>query len=130
MREIKFRAWDENHKRMVPNSELQIQSLPDFKPVPLNDGIFLLGLSYELMQYTGLKDKNGKEIYEGDIIDNERGGYQGVVEFCGGAFIHRNDPLGFYVEDGEIQGSRLEMLDTSTWAIIIGNIHENPELLK
>ncbi|MED3738808.1 YopX family protein [Virgibacillus pantothenticus] len=63
MREIKFRAWDKYKEQMIPNVETGVYQDPD-------EIIFfgtVLGLNrFDVMQYTGLKDKNGKEIYEGD----------------------------------------------------------------
>ena len=64
MREIKFRAWDEKDSKMV------FDFINNDKGVVSLNGIGQLVKStwYHLMQYTGLKDKNGKEIYEGDIV--------------------------------------------------------------
>ncbi len=98
MREIKFRF-------KVPNSDQFIyKSLVDlFKPS--GDSV--------AMQYTGLKDKNGKEIYEGDIARFRE--YNHHINFSDG---------GFYVGDFDTLGS------INTAVEIIGNIYENPELLK
>lgn len=123
-REIKFRSWDKILKIMSYNSVDAI----NFKgQILLNDGKFhdINKTDYILMQYTGVVDKNGKDIYEGDIVriwanPRDYGGYKGhnytgVVEY-------EEFSLGFILSDGH--GLRdFEFIE------IIGNIYENPELL-
>ena len=65
MREIKFRAWDKDEKRMTTTFSVSSQGQVTFTPLGESTR-YLTG--YILMQFTGLLDKNGKEIYEGDII--------------------------------------------------------------
>jgi len=99
MREIKFRAWNNAEKKMYPEVE-------DIRE------------RYEiyLMQYTGLKDKNGQEIYEGDILKfNTKGGNEMIyeVKWRGKGF----------------KPTRMSE-DNQEEIEIIGNIYENPELLS
>ena len=111
-REIKFRAWHINTDRMLnplTDTGLLFQTI-------------LQAPSYIVMQYIGLKDKNGKEIYEGDIIavDNEND----VITVCKyetGCFILEDKCYGHWTRQLHNQPERLK---------IIGNIYENPELLK
>jgi len=63
MREIKFRAWDKNKKEMTLNDSFYELQKWNRTEKELED--------YEIMQYTGLKDKNGREIYEGDVVGKE-----------------------------------------------------------
>lgn len=125
MREIKFRAWDARDQKMTTLIDLGCNE--EYGTAWLNPGIKALsdnGLN--LMQYTGLKDKNGVEIYEGDILkEDEYGGYWNpggethVVEYREGGFYPFLDyPI--YAQDLPIPGS----------TEVIGNIHENPELLE
>lgn len=118
MREIKFRAWLNDDKRMV-----NILAL-DFLHKTWIAHKDLCGSfdDIELMQYTGLKDKNGKEIYEGDIIKCKIGNvdFKGYVYFYGGRF----EFIDF--EDDE----ETEFLCYCDEPEVIGNTYENPELLE
>lgn len=114
MREIKFRAWDK------PSSTMY-QWIDVSRWTSWNDEAKIL------MQFTGLKDKNGKEIYEGDIVDE----FRKSRSFPEGRHIKKiiqweddmtlDDSYGFTAVGFNMFGGVLE---------VIGNIYENPNLLK
>lgn len=135
MREIKFRAWDKLYRTMtylprligdqygvgfVGETDYYIDTSAD------------LGQDLILMQYTGLKDKNGKEIYEGDIFP------------CTYVLDGHKDHVYAVAYDLEVAGFRLEhygaicpqthvvqsIRDVSRFNACLGNIYENPELLE
>lgn len=86
------------------------------------DGGLISNNDLNLMQSTGFRDKNGKEIFEGDIVDSESGFTTGVVEF-------RSD-LGMFVST-LIKYNNFEQLCNAHGLVkVIGNIYENPELLE
>lgn len=109
-REIKFRAWNDVKKRMEHDVYKEYRNL---------------------MQYTGLKDKNGVEIYEGDILyftvfdhNDHDTQYKGVVQWVaeGACYdIVINEENGFELGWTHAQDAELE---------VIGNIYEDPELLE
>lgn len=131
MREIKFRAWDEKYKEMVYVDLRFLVENFNRDNVSFGDGNLE---SYKWMQFTGLKDKNGKEIYEGDILDiiAEHSHYhKRVVEFSHRkmGFVLRKKHNGESYNDGEISSysqSHGKIMDHE----IIGNIWENPDLLN
>jgi len=109
MRIIKFRAWGTFGKNM--NYQIQGEDL----------WCFLRRVSgMELMQYTGLKDKNGVEIYEGDILDND-----GIVEWNEVEYRWSVKDKGY---DGYDQWHPLEYKNCPIE--VTGNIHENKQLLN
>ncbi len=117
MREIKFRAWDKIEKRMfVPDGIDQSADgayVIEFeRPLHTLNKIVRFCGSVILMQFTGLKDKNGKEIYEGDMVRHDgRIPLDEEVTFDGAAFYP------------------VYSAPSQHWEVI-GNIYENPELLK
>lgn len=119
----KYRAWDKELQTMLD------VSLIDFKKGVLVGEHWEFGetnfMSFDeivIMQTTGLLDKNGKEIFEGDILVQKDGLLNGVVEY-------RSD-LGMWT-NSLIRYNNFERLCTvANSREIIGNIHENPEFLE
>lgn len=135
MREIKYRAWDKQ------TSTLRDVLVIDWvsRLVDLSGGI--IERSFDeviLMQYTGLKDKNGVEIYEGDILNVlEISGIKGEIIEKGYTSAVIFEDYGWMVEEGDGIQVPLVLLDSSKdWVLsdieikVIGNIYENPELLE
>ena len=139
MREIKFRAWDKEKEKMVIAAWRMSMNLNGniYWKVDHYDGNFNLkereetdgNNRFTLMQFTGLHNKNGQEIYEGDIckysyinpMTREERTFVWKVEWSNGAYwLHSIDD---------------SLQDTLLWIQhkeieVIGNIYENPELLK
>lgn len=126
MREIKFRAWlpigewDEEGENQAYEMCYDL-AFEEFEPI--ND--LLKGVEF-LMQFTGLLDKNGKEIFEGDVVEincpTDTGCYEivindGSIRFKSGDTLYYDYKI---FEDGALLGGNLK---------VIGNVHENKELL-
>jgi len=129
MLEKRFRCWDDEYKEMIYDVGVIDGKAHDLRllisrMVPLETSAFeaiskIVDSKIILMQYTGLKDKNGKEIYEGDILSHEEESEPecNIVEY-------RVDYAAYFC-------SFFELCDAvSSHEIVVGNIYENPELLK
>lgn len=101
-REIKFRAWDNKKNKIIFPITISMRNCNIVGYTPL-------------MQYTGLKDKNGKEIYEGDVMKTP------ITEILGEVFYREGIYFVYY------SGMLIDRCKDSE---VIGNIHENPELIK
>ena len=111
-RELKFRAWDKKHKRMSLPADAEQIFGKIWVPFDVTE--------FDLMQYTGLKDKNGKEVYEGDILSLPFR-FEGDYSYKPSIAVVEWDVYGWYVNNrGECGYNETE---------VIGNIYENPELL-
>lgn len=127
MREIKFRAWDKIDKLMAPVEELH----RDWIAIPVmdEDGGHLEQRKLDdvvLMQSTGLFDKNGKEIWGGDVVHWQYRGldYQNEVYFDKGRFWVKDYYIVSHDEPSDAFGEGVTNLN------VIGNIWDNPELIK
>lgn len=137
MREIKFRAWDPKEKKWAMNNT-NIAGLMMF-------GNTLGGMVEKIfkrliwLEYTGLKDKNSKEIFEGDIVKNDDIRYKdqndisrgtvGQIVFDMCVFEGYYAVMGWTVKNDEWDCIFIQS-ETGKNYEVIGNIYENPDLLK
>lgn len=122
---IKFRAWDTEKKEMATVLRMSFDE-DDITLMDSECGIWNTVKGYVAipMQYTGLKDSNNKEIYEGDIIDiiDSNGSHICEVKFIDGCFVS--------IEVGDSDEVCLREDISNFPHTIIGNIYQNPELLQ
>ena len=129
-REIKFRIWDIENKKMLKVQEL------DFEPTFYGGRIAIRPDQYNdyfdtedmiLMQYTGLHDKNGQEIYEGDIVycQTKFGKAKAIIKFIDGKFVAYWNSALTHPENGH----HIACYEINKRFEVIGNEYDNPELL-
>lgn len=142
MREIKFRAWDKNSKLMFFNVQDTYDMLGhhwpeefgEWAPEEIRDkynlsessfGDLLTEEAYILMQFTGLKDSNGKDVYEGDVLQ-----HPGEGEVERGLVIYSDEFAMFKCRDGREPAYDLWDSVSMAGRIVVGNVWEHPDLLK
>lgn len=140
-REIKFRVWHKYEKQMYPISSI------DYDIFSQEIRIIAVGhkngmctaynknhnsekcdiTALELMQYTGLHDKNGQEIYEGDIVycQTKFGKAKAIIKFIDGKFVAYWNSALTHPENGH----HIACYEINKRFEVIGNIYDNPELL-
>lgn len=134
MKNLKFRAWDKSNKEILKIDVIDFY-FKEIRVLPDDSNNFSMKFkNVEIMQSTGFHDKNGMEIFEGDILNcgylitgspfEENDEYkeeQGIVTFVN---------CGFNIEFNKYNTLFVDIILTCEDIEVIGNIYENPELLK
>jgi uncharacterized phage protein (TIGR01671 family) len=123
MREIKFRVWDAENKEMFYPKKIEWNNQGELRFFNKNN---MWNIDMVLMQFTGLKDKNGKDILEGDILITPIEPWESSPEII--KVYWSTGELAWFAISTESDDS-LMAWDTNA-SEIIGNIYESPELLK
>lgn len=135
MREIKYRAWSKQGKKMLTWEKYNEETGTGLKDWGIR---VVCDENYPVMLFTGLKDKNGNEIYEGDIfkLDGRAKNPYGIIKFgeyslrdecCGGDMCDGHDnTIGFYVEHNKF----IWPLWDDNKRVVLGNIYENKAGVK
>lgn len=130
---LRFRAWLKKEQKM--DNEIDHISWLEDELYCIGDGITYMVSAEDLvlMQSTGLKDKNGKEIFDGDIVRTTR--FLGRADEIGGFYEYEKDYVGvvkvlegsWVIDTGSVAVRLWSEIDESE---VLGNIYENPELLE
>ena len=133
----KFRAYStEENEMYYPHNDKNVDWTIDDETgfiaplVNLGSGMWGMIDKYELMQSTGLKDKNGVEIFEGDVVAVENHPFQRKEDSGVGMEIEGNYVVGWNQHDLTWCAGDLLLARLKPYVKVIGNIYENPELLE
>jgi len=135
MREIKFRVWDKKRKKMFDIYQIMFcgvnTSIKLYNPDGGISRWFDVEDRFILMQYTGLKDKKNRDIFEGDILATSNNGKDGAdiwkKEDCALCEVRWKKEYSGFLGLGDDDEESIYHIN---YMEVIGNIHENPELLK
>lgn len=133
----KFRAWDKEENLWIKVASLVFDEegemwylgpvMDDFNPVYYENE---LGKTWEIMQSTGLKDKNGVEIFEGDIVSVRNHPFQKTEKSGAGIEIDGDYAISWNEGDLTWCAGNLLLARLKPYVTVAGNIYENPELLE
>ena len=128
MRDIRFRAWDKEEKVMWEVANLQLWLFA--KPTKYTDGSGGPKGEWELMQYTGLKDKNGKEIWERDVVRVYQEGWETKIGWVVWHEQYARFNIAWQTDTPDFYGCLTTFANDDIEFEVIGDIYSNPELLE
>lgn len=133
MRELKFRVWDNLKKEWVSNKNIWRMKTDPNGIGEIHPNTFYWKQhpqAFTIQQYTGLKDKNGVEIFEGDIMRTLNYDSRKDEDIYMYGEVYYNEDLAAFMKKYSIFKDPMYLLSTDIFSEVAGNIFDNPELIK